>query len=102
MKLKDIVLEAQREVKPADLKRVRQKVFNDLKRKLKVWMNKPTLQGEVEFAVAKALKLRVIDIRGGSFNVPIENTVADLAADLHKLVVQMRKKSGDSFVNIYE
>ncbi len=68
MKLKDIVIEAQRP-RPADLKRARKKVFNDLKKGLKIFMNKPTIHGNVESAMAKALKLRVIDIKGGSLNV---------------------------------
>ncbi len=90
MKLKDILLE-RRDVKAAELKRVRQKVFNDLKRNLKSFMNRETLQGNAEHAVAKALKLRVIDIKGGNMNVPIEDMVASIADELLDLVRKIRK-----------
>ena len=73
-----------------------------LKRGLKVWMNQPSVRSNVEFELAKALKLRVIDIRGGGGTMAIDKVINDLVQNLHGQVVQLRKKSGDSFVNIHE
>jgi hypothetical protein len=103
MKLKDIILERfSKDIKPAELKTAHRKVLTNLKRGLKVWMNQPTVRGNVEFELAKALKLRVIDIRGGGGTMAIDKVINDLVQDLHGQVVKLRKKSGQSFVNINE
>ena len=86
-----------------ELQRAGKKVFQKLKKNLSTHMTKETVHGNVESEMAKTLKLRTMDIRGSaSFLVPVQDVIQSTAADLHRLVVQLRKKSGKSFANINE
>ena len=85
------------------LQQAGKKVFQKLKKNLSTHMTKETVHGNVESEMAKTLKLRTMDIKGSaSFLVPVQNVIQSTAADLHRLVVQLRKKSGKTFSNINE
>lgn len=100
--LEDILNEAKRahELSDSEIKKSQRKVFNDLKRGLKVFMTRPTVAGNVESATAKALKLKVFELKDPAGKV--ENAMAETTNKLHSMVVKLRKKSGKDFANINE
>jgi hypothetical protein len=100
--LEDLLDEAKRahELSESEIKKSQKKVFGDLKRGLKTFMTRPTVAGNVESATAKALKLKVFELKDPAGKV--EDAMVETTNKLHSMVVQLRKKSGKNFANINE